>query len=122
MEDRRYFAKVNKDTKLVEKVLVFSSLKKLPEFLFEDLWVETFKGKYFAGVNSIYVEEKNTFIPPYIYPKGARILDPDENRWVPCKPRPDADGPVEWYDQYKFWVELVWSDVHKKWVPFLLES
>lgn len=101
-----HFAKVNKQTKLVEQVIVATQafIFTLPDH--ED-WIQTSYNanirKNFAGIGYTYDEQRDAFIPPKL--QDNYIFDEEKCRWVPPVPYPAGAEPGEfhWNPQTNEW-------------------
>lgn len=60
-----------------------------------------FRGN-FAVVGSVYIPEKDIFLPPKPYPSW--VADFEYHDWVPPKPRPDS-GIWRWDEESLSWLE-----------------
>lgn len=108
--EQRYFAKINKETKEVERVSVYDSLE--PFFPEDELWIETFKDKSqrynFAGIGCTYYEDYDAFVPPNPGTSESRILNLNIFIWEPSVPKP-LDCPDHYFfdDDYCEWISMV---------------
>lgn len=86
----------------------------------EARWVQTsYNGNFrknYAGVDFLYDEERDAFIPPKPY--NSWTLDEETCRWVPPTPRPDeADRSFHvWDEESLSWKKQVWDADAGAWV------
>lgn len=109
-----HYAKINKQTRLVENVIVADKdfISTLDDF--ED-WIQTSYNtvegvhllggiplrKNFAGIGYTYDFVRDAFIPPKPY--DSWVLDEDKCIWIPPIPKPD--GNYAWDEINNNWVE-----------------
>jgi len=61
--------------------------------------------KNFAGIDYIYDEERDAFIPPKYFNRW--VLNEDTCRWESPVPYPDNDKQYVWNDNQGVWEELI---------------
>jgi len=70
-------------------------------------WIQTSYNanfrKNFAGIDYIYDEVADVFIPPK--PFNSWILDEENYLWIPPKPYPDSNKFYSWNEEFGEWVE-----------------
>ena len=107
---KRFFAKINSDTKEVVEVLIYEGVT--PNFPEGELWVETFRDgsqrKNFAGIGYTYYAEYDAFVPINSGTDSSRVLNYTTFQWDP-KDAPPAENPDHYYwdDDYEQWITLV---------------
>ena len=107
-EDIRYFAKINTETTVVERVIIAT-----PEFISDnfdnsELWIETFmdgsQRKNYAGIGFTYDSNLDAFIPPNFLGIGtSRVLDLETCQWVIPVPCPGDESIMAYNDHYCSW-------------------
>ena len=103
-----HFAKVNKETKIVEQVVVATQawVYKQPDS--ED-WVQTsYNGnirKNYAGIGFTYDSQLDAFIPPK--PFASWVLDEDTCLWNAPVAMPTDGKLYQWDEPTTSWVEFV---------------
>lgn len=100
-----YFARVNKQTNIVEEVISATQLEIFNRDDFED-WVQTSYNrsirKNYAGIGYTYDKERDAFIPPK--PHSYSVLNEDMCVWEDPSPNPSTD--TEFY---------VWNNETGEW-------
>lgn len=120
-----HFAKVNKNSGLVERVIVVSNKNcgggEFPEsepigqkfikdtLKLQGIWKQTsYNGNfraYYAGVGYTYNEIYNVFIPPSPYPSW--VLDEKKIIWKAPVPMPNDGKEYVWDESLVEWVEFI---------------
>ena len=100
-----HFSEVNKNTNMVQNVIVCESKKWCEANLGSNdtLWVRTYyntEGKNFAGIGFTYHPDKENFSAPKPYLSWT--LD-DQCIWQPPTPRPLGDKLYDWNEETQSW-------------------
>jgi hypothetical protein len=103
-----HFAKINKETRIVETVIVATQahINSLNDF--ED-WVQTsYNGnirKNYAGIGYTYDKQRDAFIPPK--PFASWTLNEETCQWVSPVAKPEYDGKMYvWNEEAQHWDEV----------------
>jgi len=103
-----HFAKINKQTKVVETVIVATPLYIMGLDDAED-WVQTsYNGnirKNYAGIGYTYDSQRDAFIPQK--PFASWTLDEGTCNWLPPTPRPTDGGMYSWNEETTSWDAIV---------------
>ena len=102
-----HFSEVNKNTNMVQNVIVCESKKWCEANLGSNdtLWVRTYyntEGKNFAGIGFTYHPAKDNFSAPQPFPSWT--LD-GQCIWQPPTPRPLGDKLYDWNEETQSWDE-----------------
>ena len=102
-----HFSEVNKNTNIVQNVIVCESKKWCEANLgsIDTLWVRTYyntEGKNFAGIGFTYYPDKDNFSAPKPYTSWT--LD-DQCIWQPPVTRPEGDNLYDWNEETQSWDE-----------------
>jgi hypothetical protein len=100
-----HFSEVNKNTNIVQNVIVCESKKWCEANLgsIDTLWVRTYyntEGKNFAGIGFTYYPDKDNFSAPKPYTSWT--LD-DQCIWQPPVTRPEGDNLYDWNEETQSW-------------------
>jgi hypothetical protein len=110
-----HFAKLNKETKVVESVVVATQAWVYSQPDAED-WVQTsYNGNFrknYAGIGYTYDSQRDAFIPPKPY--ESWVLNEETCLWEPPVAKPTTPAEVGEY--------YVWNETSQKWDSISLEE
>ena len=115
-----HFAKLDENNKVLEVLVVnnevldpsneeASGIAFLSNLLGHNKWKQTsYNGNFrknYAGIHSVYDEQRDAFIPPKSFPSW--VLNEDTCQWEAPVPRPEVAGKTYgWFEPNQQWIEI----------------